>query len=429
MASIRKRKNTYQVTVSNGRDAAGRQIIETATFTPDPQKTDRQNQKALEKFAIEFEEKVKSGKYLDGEKLTFKEFVEMWFMDYGNTHLEQSTIQLYRQLLDNHIIPEIGHLKLSKILPAHLNKLYNTLNTQRKDGKPGGYAPKTIKHVHNTISGIYASAVKWNIVTDNPCERVEPPKMTPTRDKLKYFTLEQTEVFLSLLDKEYLTTCRAHERIDDTGKTYHVADYSETRRIPTQFRLFFQLALFCGLRRGELVALEWSDLDFTDNSVNITKSTSCVNGKPVTKSTKTNSSIRKISVPASVMVLAKKYKKEQLQYRLTLGSQWIGDNYIFIQWNGQQMHPDTPYKTFKKIIKRYNNSVKNESEKLPDIPLHGLRHTSATLLISQNVDVKTVSNRLGHAQTSTTMDIYSHALKKMDEQAASVLDDLLVKKA
>ena len=93
------------------------------------------------------------------------------------------------------------------------------------------------------------------------------------------------------------------------------------------------------------------------------------------------------------------------------------------------MHPDTPYKTFKKIIRRYNESVTEEADKLPDIPLHGLRHTSATLLISQNVDVKTVSNRLGHAQTSTTIDIYSHALKKKDEQAADVLDDLLVKKA
>ena len=429
MASIRKRGNTYQVTVSNGRDSSGKQIIETATFIPDPQKTDKQNQKALEKFVFEFEEKVKSGKYLDGEKITFKDFVDIWFADYGNTHLEQASIQLYKHLLYKHIIPEIGHLKLSKILPAHLNKLYNTLNTERKDGKPGGYAPKTIKHVHNTISGIYASAVKWNIVTDNPCDRVEPPRMAPTRDKLKYFTLEQTELFLSLLDKEYTTTCKAHDRIDDTGKSYHVADYSETRSIPLQFRLFYQMALFCGLRRGELVALEWSDLDFTDNSVSITKSTACVGGKPVTKTTKTNSSIRKISVPASVMALAKKYKKEQMQYRLAIGSQWEGENHIFIQWNGKQMHPDTPYKTFKKIIKRYNATVKNEAEKLPDIPLHGLRHTSATLLISQNVDVKTVSNRLGHAQTSTTMDIYSHALKKMDEQAAVVLDDLLVKKA
>ena len=114
---------------------------------------------------------------------------------------------------------------------------------------------------------------------------------------------------------------------------------------------------------------------------------------------------------------------------MAIGSQWIGENHIFIQWNGKQMHPDTPYKTFKRIIKRYNETVKNESDKLPDIPLHGLRHTSATLLISQNVDVRTVSGRLGHAQTSTTMDIYSHALKEMDEKAADALDQLLNKKA
>ena len=429
MASIRKRKNSYQITVSNGRDALGKQIIETITFTPDPNKTEKQNLKDLEKFTMEFEEKVKSGKYLDGEKLTFKEFVDIWFHDYGSIHLEEATIQLYRHLLNVHIIPEIGHLKLAKILPAHLIKLYNTLHSERKDGKSGGYSPKTIKHVHSTISSIYTTAIKWNIVTDNPCNRVEPPKMTPTRDKLKFFTLEQTAIFLSLLEKDYAITHNAHDRIDDTEKSYHVANYTETRSIPLQFRLFYQMALFCGLRRGELVALTWSDLDFTDNSVSITKSTTCVNGKPVTKSTKTNSSIRKISVPSSVMALAKKYKKEQHLYRLSLGSQWQGNNHIFIQWNGSQMHPDTPYKKFKHIIKRYNESIEDETLKLPNIPLHGLRHTSATLLISQNVDVKTVSNRLGHSQTSTTMDIYSHALKKMDEQAANVLDDLLFKRA
>ncbi len=180
---------------------------------------------------------------------------------------------------------------------------------------------------------------------------------------------------------------------------------------------------------SELIALEWSDLNFTENSVNITKSTTLVNGKPLTKTPKTHSSIRKISVPASVMAVAKAYRKEQLQYRMAIGSQWEGNNYIFIQWNGKQMYPDTPYNTFKRIIRRHNDQTTKESEKLPDIPLHGLRHTSATLLISQNVDVKTVSNRLGHSQTRTTMDIYSHALLKMDEQAAATLDTLLVKKA
>lgn len=429
MASIRKRGNSYQVTVSNGRDASGKQLIETVTFIPDPDKTEKQNQKALERFVFQFEEKVKSGKYLDGEKMTFKAFSEIWLKDYAEHQLEGSTLQLYKHLLAVHILPAIGHIKLSKVQPVHLNKLYNQLAEERKDGRQGGYAPKTIKHVHNLISGIYSVALEWNIVADNPCNRVKPPKQVPARDKIKYFTAEQTEIFLSLLDKEYATPYQAHDRINKNGTSYHIAEYSEQRKIPTQFKLFFLLALFCGMRRGELIALEWSDLDFVDNTVNITKSTSVVNGKPLTKTPKTATSIRKISVPGSVMNVAREYRKEHMEYKLAIGSQWQGDNYIFIQWNGKQMYPDTPSSTFKKIIKRYNSSIEDKEKRLPDISLHGLRHTSATLLISQNIDVRTVSNRLGHAQTSTTMDIYSHALQKMDEKAANALDDLLSKKA
>lgn len=429
MASIQKRGKTYRIAVSNGRKPDGTQIIETTTFCPDPNKTEKQNQKALEVFVLEFEQKVKSGKYLDGEKLTFQAFHEIWLRDYAEQNLDATTVATYKRLLKAHILPVIGHLKLSKVQPNHLNKLYYTLLHERKDGKEGGYAPKTIKHIHNIISVIYSTAMKWNIVLDNPCDRVDIPKQTPTRDKIKYFNIEQTERFIALLDKDYITTYSAHDRVDDTGKAYHVAEYSETRKLPTQFKLFFLLAVYGGMRRGEILALEWSDLDFMQRSVSITKSTTIVDGKPLTKGPKTRSSVRVVSVPAFIMELAREWKTEQLRYRMAIGSQWIGENHIFIQWNGKQMHPDTPYKTFKRIVKRYNETVQNEADKLPDIPLHGLRHTSATLLISQNVDVRTVSGRLGHAQTSTTMDIYSHALKEMDEKAADALDQLLNKKA
>lgn len=425
MASIRKRSKTYQVSVSNGRDSRGKQIIESATFVPDPGKTEKQNQKALERFAVEFEAKVKAGKYLDGEKLTFQSFVPIWHKDYAEMQLEETTLQLYDHLLRLHILPAIGNIKLAKILPAHLNKLYNQLAVERKDGKDGGYAPKTIKHVHNLISSIFSMAIKWNIVTDNPCDRVVPPKQIPACDKVKYFTVEQTEIFIGLLDQRYTSTYRSHDRIDDTGIAYHVDEYTETRTVPTQFKLFYLLAIYCGMRRGEILALEWSDLDFSNNSISITKSTTIANGKPITKTPKTKASIRKISVPAFLMELARNYRREQLQYRLSLGSEWVGENYVFIQANGKQMHPDTPYNKFKSIIRCYNAHIIKEEEKLPEISLHGLRHTSATLMISQNVDIRTVSNRLGHAQTSTTLDIYSHALQKMDEQASSALDTLL----
>lgn len=402
MASIRKRGHSYQITVSNGRRSDGSQIIETATFTPESSMTEKQAEKALQRFVFEFESKVKSGKYLDGEKITFASFTEVWFTDYAELQLAASTLQLYRHLLQAHIFPAIGHLKLSKIKPVHLNKLYHTLATERKDGKPGGYSPKTIKHVHTLISGIYSAAVKWNITTENPAVRVEPPKQAPARDKVKCFTLEQAAVFLALLD-------------------------AGEQHIPLQLKLFFHMAIFCGMRRGELIALEWSDLNFDQKSVSITKSTSVVNGKPLTKEPKTKNSVRTISVPDSVLAIAREYRKEQLQYRMSIGSQWEGSNYIFIQWNGRQMYPDTPYNAFKRIIRNYNAHTIKETEKLPDIPLHGLRHTSATLLISQNIDVRTVSSRLGHAQASTTMDIYSHALQRMDEKAADTLETLLAK--
>lgn len=141
MASVRKRGNSYQITVSNGRDMNGKQLIETATFTTDPQRTDKQNQKALEKFIFEFEEKVKSGKFLDGGKLTFSAFAERWLKEYAAVQLEASTVGIYKVLLKTHILPVIGHLKLARIHPVHLNILYSVMLTVRQDGKDGGYSP------------------------------------------------------------------------------------------------------------------------------------------------------------------------------------------------------------------------------------------------------------------------------------------------
>lgn len=402
MASIRKRGKGYQITVSNGRDIHGKQILETATFTPDPDKTDKQNEKALKRFVIEFEDKVKNGKYLDGEKITFGYFSNKWFKEYADIQLEATTTSIYRILLNTHILPAIGHLKLSRVQPAHLNKLYSDMLASRKDGKEGGYSPTTIKRVHALISSILSTAVQWNILLDNPCERVKPPKQSRNNNDVQFFTPEQSESFLEELDAE-----------------------TRQGQIQLQHNLFFQLCLFCGLRRGEAVALLWSDIDFETCTISISKSTSIVKGRPYTKPPKNHSSIRTIAVPVHIIRMLKRYRMEYNTYRLSIGDQWNGSEYLFIQWNGSQMYPSTPYDVFKKVLHRYNES---HEEQLPNIPLHGLRHTSATLLISQNIDVRTVSNRLGHAQTSTTMNIYSHSLQKMDSKAADTLETLLIRK-
>ncbi len=179
----------------------------------------------------------------------------------------------------------------------------------------------------------------------------------------------------------------------------------------------------------KLIALTWDDIDLNNKTININKSTGYVNKQMITKSPKNRSSIRKITIPGPIIDLIKKYRTEQLEYKLSIGDQWKGDNYVFIQWNGTQMHLASPYGTFKDITKKYNSTIKDDANKIPDIPMHGLRHTSATLLISENVDVRTVSARLGHAQTSTTMNIYAHSLKKSDEKASDALSNILIKRA
>ena len=146
--------------------------------------------------------------------------------------------------------------------------------TDRKDGNPGGYSPATIRRTHATISSVMSTAVKWNVLLDNPCERVTLPKVQQS-ESIKFFTLEETEAFLSALDQNY-----------------------QEGKISLQHKVFFHMALFCGLRRGELIALEWSDVDLVEGTVSITKSTGLVGGKPVTKQPKNSSSVRVVSIPA-----------------------------------------------------------------------------------------------------------------------------------
>ena len=216
----------------------------------------------------------------------------------------------------------------------------------------------------------------------------------------------------------------SRSRTGKDGKVCHVSQYQSEHMASLQLRFFFYLAIFTGCRRGELIALKWSDLDLESGSVSISKSVCRVNGEMLIKSTKTNSS-RLISIPQVVALIGRQWKREQAEYRLSIGSQWIGEENVFTRWNGQIMGLDTPYQAFHRIIEHYNATRQPDEIELPLIPLHGLRHTAATLLILNGVDVRTVSGRLGHANTSTTLNIYSHALEEFDRKASDVLEQVL----
>ena len=255
-------------------------------------------------------------------------------------------------------------------------------------------------------------------------------KEKPTETDIQCFTQQQAVSFLQALDNPMMYEYTQHNRTAKTGNVTQIRSYQAEHTLNNQLKLFLNLAIYTGCRRGELIALTWQDIDFGTDTIHINKSTCRVNGQIITKTPKTQGSIRSINIPSSVSALAKAWKKEQMEYRFMIGTQWKGGNMdrcnIFIQWDGSQMGLETPYQAFKRIIANYNEHCENESEKLPDIPLHGLRHTSATLLISsRKMDVMTVSKRLGHNNTSTTLNIYAHAYEELDKKAASTLDNLL----
>ena len=441
MASIKvqegKRGITYRVTVSNGYDRQGKKIRKTATFIPDPERTEKQNQKALERFAYEFEKAVLDGTYYNGNHLTLSELSEKWLCEYVKEQLTPKTYANYKDMLEKHILPYIGHYKISKLKPLHIQELWNYLknNDVRADGKKGGLGSVTIRKCHAALSKMLACAVQWQLIDSNPCEKVSKPKADKTVKRDNFFTPEQALTFLDALEREYITEYKGHTRTDDTGKPYTVKDYTEARAIPLKYRVFFHIALYGGLRCGEVLGLTFNDVDFENNTVYVCKSVSYVNKQTIVKEPKNKTSIRTVTLPAPVMKIIKQLKQEQRREQLRLGTYWSNEQgYLFTQDNGSLMFYSTPYAEFKKIIKLHNEQInaspqltpeEKEALQLPNITLHGLRHTSATLLISQNIDIRTVSARLGHAQTSTTMNIYAHALQSLDQTAADALSNVL----
>ena len=429
MPSIQKRGKGYRITVSCGYDIYGKKILESTTFTPDPTLSPKKQEKAVHDFAAQFENRVKNGYAMDGRKITLKEFAERWLKEYASVQLQPGTVSKYTYELTERILPAMGHLKLTELKPPNLNAFFTSMlqDGARKDGKPGGYSKGSVAKTRNVLSSVLRTAVEWDLIEKNPLDKVHP-KGEDAADKVKFFTPEQVSRFLNYIEQPYKVKVGGHQRIDDTGKPYIVGEYEVTHSIPEQIRLLFILAVYTGFRKGELLALTWSDLDAQKDTIRVSKSVTIVKGVPVCKAPKTKTSNRAVSVPHFLMERLWKLRRLQEETGEKLGSYWQEEGWIFTQDNGKMMNYSTPYHALQDTIRRYN-AGKEPEDQLPSIPFHGLRHTSATLLIASQQDLKTVSRRLGHAQTTTTMNIYAHAIEENDQKAADALDTVLKKRS
>lgn len=264
MASIRKRGDSYTITVSCGRDINGKQIRETTTFKPPAGLTPKKEQKAAEDFARDFEAKVKNGLVMDGRKITLKEFADRWFLEYAPQQLQAGTLEKYRQEMEK-VLPTLGHLKLTDLRPAVLHSFIvgMTKDGARRDGKPGGYSKGTITKTRNVFSSIPRTAVEWEVLDRNPLDKVRI-QADDAAEKLKFFTPEQTGLFLDFIEKPYTVTTKGHQRTDDTGRAYTVGDYQSKKEVPEQLRVLFNLA-----QPGRLLEGCFLDLHPTRRKANV----------------------------------------------------------------------------------------------------------------------------------------------------------------
>lgn len=391
--SIEKRgKNSYRLVVFKGYDLDGKAIRHQKTVHC---KNKSEAQTELAKFLTQ----VESGLVVDGSVPTFAQFVEIWTRDYALKELAPSTYYRYKRMLETRIIPYFGHYKLDKIKPTDIMRFYDLLeqytqlvrkknNNGKKTRKP--LSQKTILEHHRLLSAMLHKAVYWQLIVSNPAERVQPPK---TKKPIRpHYDEDQTRILVDNLEKL-------------TGNNI-------------KYRVAILLDIFTGARLGELVGLEWSDIDLKNGIININKSSQYLSQKGVfTKSPKTESSIRDVAIPDFIVSLLEEYKLWYEEQKSICGDFWYESDRLFVQDNGKPIHPSTISKWFEKFVKQIG---------LPVINFHGLRHTNATLLIAQQVDVATVSARLGHAQITTTYNFYVHPLKSHDKMAGNVLENLLV---
>ncbi|MFL0196956.1 tyrosine recombinase XerC [Clostridium sp. WILCCON 0269] len=391
--SIEKRgENSYRLIVSGGRSGDGKRKKYTKTIKIDG-KTEAEKKRKAEKELAKFIAEVENNSFIEPSKLTLKGFAEKWLKDYAEKNLAPKTLFRYKEIINSRIIPALGHLKLDKIKPLHLLEFYNNLQEDgiRKDGKPGGLSAETIKYHHRILHVIFGTAVKWQLLNNNPADKVDPPKVK--KNEADFYNEDEVQQLIYELDK--------------------------TSENEFKYKVAIILTLTSGMRLGELTGLKWGNIDFDKNTVYIVQSSQYLPDKGTfIKEPKNNTSIRTITLPEPAMNLLKKHKIHEDEKRLECGTLWNDTGFVFTQWNGNPMYPSTPSKWFKKFLEKHNLRV---------ITFHQLRHTSASLLINENMNIRAISKRLGHSNASTTLNIYTHALKSADEIAAVKLENIIFK--
>jgi integrase len=367
---IKRGENTWYVRIFLGRDANGKRKY----FN----KTIHGTKKDAQKFLTAKTREKDLGVFIEPALMPLNEFLDRWLSDVAKNKLRARTFDNYESLLNCHVRKRLGAKRLSDIQAYEVQKFYNEM-------KKANYSPKTIRHVHNVLSSALKQAVKWKMLTQNPCEVCELPRQE--KIEMMYFTPEETAKFLNAAkDDKYFPA--------------------------------FLLAIETGMRPEEYLGLQWKDIDFENKILAVRRALVVKKGGGfIFTEPKTKKSRRSIPISNSLIDALKAHRRNQLEERMKLGASYQNFDLVFASGIG------TPL-LHGNLLRRHFKPIRDKAG-LPSIRLYDLRHTTATLLLSAGENPKIVSERLGHASIVLTLDTYSHVLPSMQKDATNKIEKLM----
>ncbi len=307
---------------------------------------------------------------------TVEQFFTQWLEDH-KAALRIRSFERYEELTRLHIIPVLGHHRLQKLTPQHVQALY-TKKLQE------GLSSTTVNGLHAMLHKALDDAVRYNLIARNVCDAVSPPRRV--HFEIQPLSMEQAQQFLAI--------AKGHS-----------------------LEALFVLAITTGMRRGEILALKWQDITVSQNTLQVRRIfTRRPGNRYIEAEPKTEKSRRSILLAPIVVTLLKQHHTRQLESKLKAGTQWQDQGLVFCTAFGTPLNPSKVVDRFKTLLKRGG---------LPPIRFHDLRHSAATILLSLGIHPKVVQELLGHNQISMTMDIYSHVLPGMQRDAMAKLNDAL----
>lgn len=389
MAYIQKTVNKkgevkYKIKVSCGYDINNHQITHTMTYTPTAT-TPRMIEKEVQKQAVLFEEKCK--KIINHRIVNFAVLADEWLeLEESKGKLKRSTMELYKGC-KKRTYKCIGHLPIPKIRRADIQNLVNTLafglDKMRKLGE------NSQKNYICFVSNVFNYAIINEIIKKSPCNRLD--FICSPKKKRQIYSIEEEVQLLRLL---------------------------EERNAILMYRVCYLFLIMLGLRIGECLGIEWSDIDFEKKTVFIQRNSKYENKSTgiYTTTPKTESSVRCLALPQEILDILPSLKAQQEENKEKCGDQWIDNNRLFCNEFGKPIHPNQPYNYLKNFCKRENIEFKS---------LHSFRHSLVTNLIHNNVDITTISHIVGHINGNVTLSVYAHEFREATVYGCNVMSDLM----